>query len=78
MGKAEFLGRFGFTADAWEILADALLTKADAGLVQLAELVEEAFEDAQVLARPHGVPVVLGDCTGNLMTGDRHRRASSC
>ena len=41
--------------------------------MQLAELVEEAFEDAQVLARPHGVPVVLGDCTGNLMTGDRHR-----
>jgi signal transduction histidine kinase len=50
-----------------------LLTKADARLVQLAELVEEAFEDAQVLARPHGVLVVLGDCTGNLMTGDRHR-----
>ncbi len=41
--------------------------------MQLAELVEETFEDAQVLARPHGVPVVLGDCTGNLMTGDRHR-----
>jgi len=50
-----------------------LLTKADASRVQLAELVEESFEDAQVLARPHGVPVVLGDCTGNLMTGDRHR-----
>ena len=50
-----------------------LLTKADARLVQLAELVEEAFEDAQVLARPHGVLVVLGDCTGNLMTSDRHR-----
>ena len=42
--------------------------------MQLAELVEEAFEDAQVLARPHGVPVVLGDCTGNLMTGDRRRQ----
>lgn len=40
--------------------------------MQLAGLVEETFEDAQVLARPHGVPVVLGDCTGNLMTGDRH------
>jgi len=57
-----------------------LLTKADAGLVelerqpvQLAELVEEAFEDAQVLARPHGVRVMLGEHVGNIITGDRHR-----
>jgi len=57
-----------------------LLTKADAGLVQLerqpvqfAELVEEAFEDAQVLARPHGVQVTLGEHTGNVIIGDRHR-----
>jgi signal transduction histidine kinase len=57
-----------------------LLTKADAGLVQLerqpvqlCELVEEAFEDAQVLARPRGVHVTLGECTGAVLTGDRHR-----
>ena len=57
-----------------------LLTKADAGLVQLerqpvqlSELVEEAFEDAQVLARPHGVQVALGEHAGNLVVGDRHR-----
>lgn len=57
-----------------------LLTKADAGLVkleqqpvQLSELVEEAIEDAQFLARPHGVKVTLRDCTGTVVTGDRHR-----
>ena len=57
-----------------------LLTKADAGLVQLerqpvqfAELVEEAFEDAKVLARPYGVRVTLELQTENVITGDRHR-----
>lgn len=57
-----------------------LLTKADAGLVQLekqpvqfSELVEEASEDAQYLARPHSVTVALEACEGNIITGDRHR-----
>lgn len=57
-----------------------LLTKADAGLVkleqqpvQLCELVEEAVEDAQVLALPHGVKVGLRECVGAVVTGDRHR-----
>ncbi len=57
-----------------------LLTKADAGLVQLehhpvqmAEIVEEAFEDAQILAKPHAVTVWMGKCDGNLIIGDRHR-----
>ena len=57
-----------------------LLTKADAGLVkleqqpvQLSELVEEAIEDAQVLARPHGVKVTLAECVGAVVKGDRHR-----
>jgi signal transduction histidine kinase len=57
-----------------------LLTKADAGLVkleqqpvQLSELMEEALEDAQVLARPHGVNATLGECIGAVVLGDRHR-----
>ncbi|MCE9611502.1 MAG: HAMP domain-containing histidine kinase [Chthoniobacter sp.] len=57
-----------------------LLTKADAGLVkleqqplQLTVLVEEAIEDAQVLARPHGVTVTLGECADAVVNGDRHR-----
>jgi signal transduction histidine kinase len=57
-----------------------LLTKADAGLVklgrqpvQLSELVEEAFEDAQALAGPRGVRVTLGECAGAVLDGDRHR-----
>lgn len=57
-----------------------LLTKADAGLVELAhepvqldQLVEEAFEDAQVLAQPAGVQVILGERREAVVTGDRHR-----
>jgi signal transduction histidine kinase len=57
-----------------------LLTKADAGLVkleqqpvQLGEIVEEAVEDAQALARPYGVKVTLGECIGTVVNGDRHR-----
>jgi signal transduction histidine kinase len=57
-----------------------LLTKADAGLVQLErqpvqldELVEEAFEDALILARPYGVQVTRAACEGAAVTGDRHR-----
>jgi signal transduction histidine kinase len=58
----------------------SLLTKADAGLVQLerqpvrlGELVEEAFEDALILARPYGVEVTLAACEDAAVTGDRHR-----
>ena len=57
-----------------------LLTKADAGLVQLecqpvqlGELVEEAFEDALILARPYGVQVTLAECEVAVVTCDRHR-----
>lgn len=57
-----------------------LLTKADAGLielgrelVQLAPLVEEATEDATVLAQSHGVKAVLLECEPALVAGDRHR-----
>jgi len=57
-----------------------LLTKADAGqiklnceLVRLDELLREAFEDAQVLARPYGVNVHLTDCHDVTISGDRHR-----
>lgn len=57
-----------------------LLTKADAGLVELerqsvhlGELVEEAFEDALILAQPHDVQVKLGKCEDAVITGDRHR-----
>lgn len=57
-----------------------LLTKADAGLVKLeseplalATLVEEAYEDAQVLAQPHSVSVALVACQPLTVRGDRHR-----
>ena len=57
-----------------------LLTKADAGLVPLerkpvpfGELVQEAFEDALILAQPHRVQVTLDECADAVLTGDRHR-----
>ncbi len=57
-----------------------LLTKADAGLVALerqsvafGELVEEAFEDAVIMAQPEGVQVALGEHPGAIVAGDRHR-----
>lgn len=57
-----------------------LLTRADAGLVELdrkpvqfGELVQEAFEDALVLAQPSGIQVTLEDCDDAVGTGDRHR-----
>ncbi len=57
-----------------------LLTKADAGLVELErepvplhQLVLEAFEDAEVLAQPQQVKVVLAECMAQIVTGDRHR-----
>lgn len=57
-----------------------LLTKADSGLVELErlpvrfdELVEESFEDAQILARPQGLTVTLDACDETTVSGDRHR-----
>src|SRR5882757_2766364 len=57
-----------------------LLTKVDAGQVQLArapvplhELVREVFADAQILAQPRGVQVNLGACDEVVVNGDRHR-----
>jgi signal transduction histidine kinase len=57
-----------------------LLTKADAGLVNLEsqpvafdELVHEAFEDAVVMAQSQNVKVYLDNCVDTLLTGDRHR-----
>ncbi len=57
-----------------------LLTKADAGLVALErkpvhldQLVREAFEDAQILAQPHGVHVTVEHCNDTIVIGDRHR-----
>jgi signal transduction histidine kinase len=56
------------------------LTKADAGLVKLeveavqfSELVQEAYEDAQVLAKPRGVQCFLEECQPASVRGDRHR-----
>jgi signal transduction histidine kinase len=57
-----------------------LLTKADAGQITLAreplrldELVREACEDAQSLARPQEIQVSLSTCEELKVTGDRHR-----
>ena len=57
-----------------------LLTKVDAGLVELerrptalAELVRDCFEDAQVLAEPHGVIVSLAECEECVVDGSRDR-----
>jgi signal transduction histidine kinase len=57
-----------------------LLTKADAGQVELArapvrlaELVRESFEDAQILAESNRVQVTLGECADVVVVGDRHR-----
>ncbi|MGN6554922.1 MAG: sensor histidine kinase [Verrucomicrobiota bacterium] len=58
----------------------SLLTKADAGLVQLSferiplhELVREALADGQILALPHGIKVTLETCQEVFIQGDRHR-----
>jgi signal transduction histidine kinase len=57
-----------------------LLTKADAGLVALDrkpvplnEIVQEAFEDALILAQAAGVKVTLEACEDAVVFGDRHR-----
>lgn len=57
-----------------------LLTKADAGQVQLewepvplAELLQECFEDAQILAEPVSVNITLLESADLYTVGDRHR-----
>lgn len=57
-----------------------LLSKADAGLVQLkreavtfGELVRESFEDALILAQPKELRVTLDSCADAELVGDRHR-----
>ncbi|MEO6033783.1 MAG: ATP-binding protein [Verrucomicrobiota bacterium] len=57
-----------------------LLTKADAGQVQLKkeplrldELVRESYDDARILAHPHGLKVHLQDCDEVTVLADRHR-----
>lgn len=57
-----------------------LLTKADAGLVelkrepvQLGQLVEEAFDDAQILGQSRNLEVVLDKRDDAVVDGDRHR-----
>lgn len=57
-----------------------LLTRADAGEialnfepVALDEIVRDAFEDAQTLAKPQAIQVELTDCQKINVRGDRHR-----
>jgi signal transduction histidine kinase len=58
----------------------SLLTKADAGLVVLAresvrldELLRDAFADAQILAQPRSLKVLLEVCEPLTVVGDRNR-----
>jgi heavy metal sensor kinase len=58
----------------------SLLTKADAGQLQLEqsplrldELVHDIFEDARILADPRHVKVELAACEEISLSGDRHR-----
>jgi heavy metal sensor kinase len=58
----------------------ALLAKADAGQIKLAqepvrldELVQDSFADAQLLAQPAEVNVALAACDEVVVRGDRHR-----
>jgi signal transduction histidine kinase len=57
-----------------------LLTKADAGQIELKkepvrldELVRDAAADAEILAQPKQIKVVLARCDAATVTGDRHR-----
>jgi len=57
-----------------------LLTKADAGQIQLAhepvrldDVVRDAFADAQILAEPRSLKVELLACEELTVKGDRHR-----
>ncbi len=57
-----------------------LLTKADAGQVELAveplrldELVRDVYADAQILAQPRHIEVMLAACEEITVRGDRHR-----
>ncbi|MEO6183786.1 MAG: ATP-binding protein, partial [Verrucomicrobiota bacterium] len=57
-----------------------LLTKADAGQIQLKkepvrldELVRESYEDAKILAQPHGIKIHLKHCEELTLNADPHR-----
>jgi signal transduction histidine kinase len=57
-----------------------LLTKADAGQIELKferldfdEIVRDAYEDAQILARPMHLSVSLAACENLMVHGDKHR-----
>lgn len=57
-----------------------LLTKADAGEIALNfetfaldEIIRDAFDDAQMLAKPQGIQVELAGCLKTTIHGDRHR-----
>ena len=57
-----------------------LLTKADAGQISLKseplafdEIIRDAFDDAQILARPANISVQLARCAPLKISGDRHR-----
>ncbi len=64
-----------------KIVSDlSLLAKADAGQAQLRdepvnlhELVEDSFADAQILAQPQQIKVHLNPCESISLRGDRHR-----
>ena len=75
LGQLDELDRLAHIVDGL-----TLLTKADAGQVQLArepvrldDLVRDALADAEILARPRGVRVELVACEPLEVSGDRHR-----
>lgn len=81
-GQAEWVGSLLDEVQRLAKIVDslALLTKADAGLVALerqsvpfGELVQEAFEDALILALQGQVRVTLDECAAAPLLGDRHR-----
>jgi signal transduction histidine kinase len=81
-GQAEWVGSLLDEVQRLAKIVDSLtlLTKADAGLVTLerqpvsfGELVQEAFDDALILAQPQQVRVTLEACAAAPLAGDRHR-----
>ncbi len=81
-GQAEWIASLLDEVQRLAKIVDSLtlLTKADAGIVKLerqpvsfGELVQEAFEDALILAQPQQVRVTLDGCAAAPLTGDRHR-----
>jgi len=75
LSQLDEIQRLGKIVDAL-----SLLTKVDAGLVELKqeplrldELVRDSYDDAQILARPREVRVELTSCDETPLRGDRHR-----